>query len=766
VRQVLEQTGRQVATPPQIDRQLHVGPQIDVTAAAQRALGHTAHGTALVRLSVAHRVTIGDLGGAFLESTDQNRIDLGDHASGGNGEGLVGPVTFAGDVTGAPANATYTLTVGSTVFRSATPPIRVTPGELLTAAGLSVTATADRQVTAVYRVVAGGRTLASAGRTLAVGPSDGSYAEATAPRAPATVAAGSSVTVGYDLTGVTPASSPQLVLSTVGHWNPSLAPLFTGAWHQPLTAAQGTVTIPADAFDGGGGLYGIGIAQAGFGGNPAHIVWGEFAPIRVTGATAADRPATPLLGGADGATGHFAEVTRAAAQFTLDYDVRAVHGAHGAEVEFAAPAPTLHNSLNTFTNANGTGLDNDGVDTPSVLHRVLTGTAGRVRLDARTLGLISSDSYNVRVLALDGHGHVTGQASPLSTVAFDDGLAPDGAAVHSFAAAGDHSVAALALPGGGSQVRHYATATGRYGAVITSDPAAGSSFEVVGATADRVLLAHRTAGGDLRAETWDTGSDTLLGAATVTAADGSYVTGQVDATHARGALLLHTADSADEVLPVDLSTGTVGDLLPADPAGVRPGSYGLTAFDATTGDLFLAKEAGAFNCLGSVILARVDLTARTVTGEDTTSGCSHGIGSDGNGTLYNLAATAISVNIVPSGVLLPIHEATGAAAGDATALRVGKPSALAVDGVHKIAVVSYPYPEGTPYFGSGLWVPDNNAGGRMSIVDLTTGKVIGTLPGFIIGGHGDAENAIQLDPATRTGWTFGPDDAQIQQFSY
>ena len=42
-----------------------------------------------------------DLGGTFLETTDQNRIDLGDVASGGNGEGLVGPVTFAGDVTGA-----------------------------------------------------------------------------------------------------------------------------------------------------------------------------------------------------------------------------------------------------------------------------------------------------------------------------------------------------------------------------------------------------------------------------------------------------------------------------------------------------------------------------------------------------------------------------------------------------------------------------------------------------------------------------------------
>lgn len=32
--------------------------------------------------------------------------------------------------------------------------------------------------------------------------------------------------------------------------------------------------------------------------------------------------------------------------------------------------------------------------------------------------------------------------------------------------------------------------------------------------------------------------------------------------------------------------------------------------------------------------------------------------------------------------------------------------------------------------------------------------------------HGGVMNSLQLDPATRTGWTFGPYDAQIQQFSY
>jgi hypothetical protein len=50
-------------------------------------------------------------------------------------------------------------------------------------------------------------------------------------------------------------------------------------------------------------------------------------------------------------------------------------------------------------------------------------------------------------------------------------------------------------------------------------------------------------------------------------------------------------------------------------------------------------------------------------------------------------------------------------------------------------------------------------------VDLTTGTVVRTLTGLAIG-HGGAENALQLDPSTRTGWTYGPGDQQIQQFSY
>jgi hypothetical protein len=774
VRQVLEHTGRAVATPPQIDRQLQVGPQIDVTAAAEQALG--SHGPArpqLLRVSVAHRVIQGGLGGDFLETTDPDRIDLGDMSSGGTGEGLVGPVTFAGDVTGLGAGpTTYRLTVGRTVFTSTTPAIRVTPRQLLAAAGLPVVSSGDRQLTYTYAVVTAGRTVASQKRTLTVGPSDGTYAEAAAPKAPATVAAGHAVTVSYDLTGVAGTSAPELVVSGVGHWNPVLGPVFSAAWHQDLTDTKGTVTIPASAFDGGGGLYGIGIAQSGFGGNPQFVQWSEFAPVRVAGA-AGQRAAAPRLTGHDGVTGYTAEVTRGAPGFTLHYDATAVPGARYAEVEFSAPGPTTSGSVNTFTNTNGTQLDSDGIDTPSTAHQVLTSASGSVKLDALKAGLATSEVYGVRVLALDRDHKVIGQASPLASLSVDDGPAPPGDTVLSFATAGAHSVAALRTATGGTEVRHYDPATGVYGAVIAADPADGSEYEVLGATADRALLIHRGAdGGDVRVETWNTATGTLAGSGTLAADAYTFVVGRVDPVHGRGALLVRTADNADAVVPVDLADGHVGAAIAADPANVPAGTYSLLDFDTSTGDVYLAKGAPAFLCLGGVTVARVDLVAGTVAAAGSSSGCSHGFASDDAGTVYNASATAISTKIVPNSVLTGLDTRTGTQ-GDAVSLRQGAPAALAVDGVHKVAVLLYPGPVGTAYFGSQQpLVADNNATGQLLVVDLASGQVVRTLPGFAVdshGGplvHGGLMNSLQLDPATRTGFTYAAYDGQVQQFSY
>lgn len=473
VRSLLESTGHAVGTPAQLDRPVDVGPEIDVTAATEAALGLHGDTPTIVRLSVGHHVEIGDLGGAFQETTDPQYLDLGPGASGPAGAGLAGPVTFAADVTGLADDeeAQYTLTVGRTTWHSTGPAIRVTPTGLLTAAGLPVISTADRTVSLTYRVLVRGRVQAYVQRTLTVGPTDGQYAEAQAPTAPAVVALGKSVTAGYDLAGVTGLINPSLVVSTVGHWNPELAPNFTAAWSTPVTATSGKLTIPATAFDDGGGIYGIGIVSGPATGAHAYQ---EFTPIRISGRTAAQRPATPtLISHGTTAPAHFAQASRAEPDFTLDYSVKNVPGAASALVEFSAPGATINGSYNTFTNADGTQLDDDGVDNPSTAHTTLPGTSGSVHLNGLKLGLPTSETYGVRVFALDRNGRIVGQASPVASLEFDDGLAPNGDLLLDFAAAGSNSLVALLTQDQGTEVAHYNTATGEYGSVMAEDDDSG-----------------------------------------------------------------------------------------------------------------------------------------------------------------------------------------------------------------------------------------------------------------------------------------------------
>lgn len=775
VRSLLETTARSVPTPAQLDRDVHVGPQVDVTAAFEKAIGLHPNPAAvrIARLGVMHRDIQGGLGGEFLETTDPDRIDLGDMAAGGSGERLVGPVTFAADVAGsAGLPLTYRLTVGDTVLRSPSPAIRITPKQLLAAAGLPVVSETDRQLDVRYDVLLDARVLATASRTLTVGPSDGAYVEAQAPSVPPTAPEGHSVTASYDLTGVVGLDDPYLVVSTVGHWSPSAGPIFSAAWSAPLADLTGTVTIPGDAFTGGG-LYGVGIVTSGFDGIPAFTSYGEFAPIRIVGGTAAQRPSAPLLAGGDAAPGHVAGVTRAHPGFTVGYDVRSVPGAVAAEVEVSAPAPTLRRSLNTFTNANGTRLDDDGVDTGSVAHEKLAGNHGSARLDALALGLGTSDLYGIRVLALDAGGHVVGQASPVSTLYVDDGLAPHGSTVLSFGIAGEHSVVALRKTAGGTEIRHYAPATGSYGAVIASD-GPGSDYEVVGASSDRVLLAHQAEPrGDVTVEVWDTLSDRQVGSRVIAADAEAYVTGAVDSRQDTAAVLLHRlADRTDLVLPVSMGDGTFDDVIAADLPGVTAGAYSILDIDESTGRAFLTKGNTGLICIGSVTVAAVGLVDRTVTPAGAWSGCSHGLADDDAGTLYNISANSFSANIVPTSVLTALDTTTGRTSAPMS-IRQETPSTLAVDGQHHLGLVLYNSPAGRVYFGSnGPVVPDNNATSQLVVVDLSTGDIVGTVNGILNSRHGGALSGIgtigsvQLDPATRTGWTFGPGDAQVKQFSY
>jgi hypothetical protein len=252
------------------------------------------------------------------------------------------------------------------------------------------------------------------------------------------------------------------------------------------------------------------------------------------------------------------------------------------------------------------------------------------------------------------------------------------------------------------------------------------------------------------------------------------VAGRVDAKRNRAAVLLRAiVGNADSVLPVDLASGTTTDPILADGNGkTAAGTYSLLDIDESTGSVFLGKIATAIICLGGVAPAKVDLDAKTVTTSESVSACGHGIASDDAGTLYNLAAGSVSTKLAPTTTLTPYDE-SAQTTGAGFALRKGTPTSLAVDGVHHLALVSFAAPEGTVYFGAQQgFVSDNNATGQVMIVDLSTGQPIRTLNGIIVtnrGGlllHGVEDPSIQLDPASRTAWTYSPDGTQIQQFSY
>jgi hypothetical protein len=692
-------------------------------------------------------------------------------------------VTVAADVTGPPTHDTvdYVLRIGGHEFRSTTPSVRLTPTEFLTAAGLPVVATGDRTVSYSFEVRDGHRVLASARRQLTFGRTDGTYAEATAPVVPATVRAGSPVTVHYDLTGVRGLVSPAIAVSTVGHWNPSAAPIFTPADLIPLTGTKGTVTVPAADFVGGGGVYGIGIVQDSTGTPPfGHLVYGEFASIRVDGGTAAQRPTTPTLSTNGGGFGHAVEVSRARPTFSLRYDVRAVPGATGAAVEVSAPAPTLFNALNTVTNANGTVRDNDGVDTGSVGYQRLSRSSGTEELNAVTLGIGGSLSYNVRVFAIDRSGRILGQASPTSLLTLDDGVAPG--AVTSFAAQpSGQSVVAVRDAAGGESVREYQAATGTYGTVLASDSSPDNGYEVLGAdpSAHRALVLHWQSSGDFTLDTYDTAKARLVAGAAGPAGRYTVLGGRVDATRHRALVLAHrTSDNADVVLPVDLTTGRLGTAVAADASGVKAGNYGMVDVDQKSGTALLSKVGGGLICFGFGggvgVAASVDVDTGTTTPAASGDGCSARIAVDqGTETLYQLSYRSVSVNIAGTTNLIPVS-GSPLTEGTPMAVRAQPALGLAVDSVHHLALVAFQTPLGVAQFGSinGAF-SDNNATSQLAVVDLTTGRTVSLVNGFefgngAFGGEYDAatEQSIQLDPATRTGWTYSADGVQVQQFRY
>jgi hypothetical protein len=172
---------------------------------------------------------------------------------------------------------------------------------------------------------------------------------------------------------------------------------------------------------------------------------------------------------------------------------------------------------------------------------------------------------------------------------------------------------------------------------------------------------------------------------------------------------------------------------------------------------------------GTLQVPRVDLATGTVMSAGYASRCTVALGSDGVGNLYGLTAHSVNPSIAPTSVLTTI-------VGDGqtntrVTLRVGKPNSLTLDNVHQLALTGFGQPVGVPDGTQQGWVADNNATPQIQVTDLTTGQPVRIVSGFHSGAYRPTllqwvPGAVQLDPATRTGWTFGLGGAEIQQFSY
>jgi hypothetical protein len=774
VRSILERTGRPVASPPQMDQQISVGPQIDLGAAVDSLIGGGGDAQPqIVRMSIAHRETTSGADTGFTEATDPTNVDLAGPRN--TGSGVYGPITFGLDLVNPPAGAvSYRLTAnGGGHFDSSVPFVRVTPSELFAAAGKSLVSTSPQSFPVTFAIIRGQTTLASTTQQLTFGPSDGTYAEPQAPVVAPVVQAGADVPVSYDISRVRNLPSPELVLSSVGHWNPFTASNFRVAYRIPLTQPSGTVTIPASALSNGGGVYGVGIVPN----SNYEFIAGDFASFRVAGSDASQRPQGPTLSTGSGAFAHQLYITRAQPGFSLRYDVTGVTGADGATLEISAPGPTVFNSLNTFTNENGSARDDNGGDTGSTVFQPLGATSGTAQFDASKLGLGAGDSYDVRLLATQG-GTAIGQASPSSYLEYDDMPTPDGSYVTDFNIdpAGGSTVATYGADG--TDLRHFDPSTGTYGSPLANDPTGQSEFRILG---DDPSL-HRTAaiqdqpnGTEQSVDVFDTQSGSEIASVPVSQSSQYRLEGgRVDQTDHRAVILGQAAsDGTDTVLPFDLTTDAFGTAIGGDVGSAQHRLFNEIEVDQSTGTAYLVRVSQTDTCfvLRPNDIESVDVNGATASPLQSSSRCLTGEASDqANGSLYTTIGPMYSFSgkafpLLPTGHLEPYDE-TSLTAGPVDSLPADGSYSPVIDPVNHLALVAF--------VGTGDYLTNNNAMSAVGVVDLRSGNVVSLIPhfNFITSDFGFATNnpvperQIQIDPATRTGWTFGPGATQIVRFSY
>jgi hypothetical protein len=753
VRSFLAATGVQVPAVPQSDVPITVGPQLDVGNAVQTILAG-AGGPAqpgVARVAVEQRQQRSALGGSILTATDPGNISLA-------GRLANAWITIAPDWTWLSRHGVkYRLSVDAAGGQqlAATPWARLQPSAILSAAGDPLVSDQARTVPLVYTASRGsGGVLAEARFTLTFGPSDGTVQSVPAPVVPAVVH-GSVIPVHYDISGLTGAANPILVVSHPGRVDPATGLFFRPSYTTSLTGTSGTIDMPVSALPGAG-IYGIGIQNAPGGWFSSND--SAFAFTRVAPAGDA-QPAPPTLAAAGSPPGHYLEFPFDGS-FQLGYDVSNVPGATGAIAEFSAPGPTSLNNSSTFNNPNGSQRDNNGTDSGSVAFVPLPGLTGMVTLNGGKLGLDPTMNHTVRILATH-RGTVVGEASGVSSIVMDGIRPTDGGSVA-------EGFGVNASGSDGFLTSNQVTADGStLGSVQPFDQATGAAGSPVASSADQYgTVGDGCAGmfaGDvgLYADV-NTGSFTVLDSPGSSGGGGQWVPpsslGQIgcvadNQASASAALLSATADGQLMVSSTNVGQDTFGGAfnLTSQLGSIQWPVVGGFAQDSASGQAVTAVNDAVNPGEGPTIALTSLDNGKGTTIPGVTTGFVSGLAVDsvthkavagsfeGFG-IYDLRAQ--SGTLVQPGGSVYEHPAADPARQEFLVKEVGSPD----------------------LFGGA---PNNNSMSSVLVVD-ESGKVLQRLEKFnffniFLLNMGDY---LQVNPGTSTAFALGPGGLQVYPFHY
>jgi hypothetical protein len=763
LRSYLEHTGTRVPDVPQADRSLNVGPQVDiggaVTGLLARAGFHARPGVA--RVAVAQRQNVDGFGAFFQTATDPTAIPL----TGANRNDWL---TIAPDWTGLPADhVTYQLSAqrpGGGQRRLATgPSARLQPDAIIAAAGQH-SSTVDTTTVAVdYTASVGGHVLAQASIPLTFGPESGTPT-ALAPDVPAVVTGGS-FTVHYDLTGQTAFTQPALVVSAPGRMDP-FQHFYLPIYRVPLHGTTGTVRVPVSALSGGG-VYGVAIQAA-----PDQFTFSQFAITRVQGAPADTQPPAPLLSAPGQPAGHLLTVPFDGG-FSARWDVRQVPHATGVLLEISAAAPNDWTSFATFNNPNGTVRDDNGHDSGSVYARRLAGAAGTVNLSAAGLGLDPAMYHNVRVIPLLSSGAAAGEASEISTIT-RNGVAPTdgGSVLDGFgvqANGSDGLVTSNQVTADGqvlSSVQTFSQVHDNVTGTLVSVTGGADQFSTGNATGPGILAGDTA----LYADSQESGATTYTVRAPVASGstgtwtppgvqDGAQVVPADNQDTDTDALLIGSSQVGYRVLTTDVRANTFGPSVPLDTALSSFAIPEVTGFgeDTATGTAVVGAsdflDGSSPPTLITVDLATGALHSEPGVGTGTPSGVAVDPATgtaampttDGVG-IYDLA-TGQAVRSNPGGGTYQ-HPAADPRTGDFLAQELLSPGANL----------------STPGLGA---TPDDNSLSAIVVLDQQghVAKRIERFNDFNVFTF-DIGDYLQLNPATRTGYTLGEGGQELAPFQY